>query len=73
MQPEDRLKVSQIPEAFMRPPIWVSPDTELLPLLDEFISGRLHLALVTEQLHEVCCVYSRYCNLLCDSFRCAVC
>lgn len=53
VNPEDRLKVSQMPEAFMRPPIWVSPDTELLPLLDEFISGRLHLALVTDQLREV--------------------
>lgn len=53
VNPDKKLSVAELPAAFLRPPIWVSPDAELLPLLDELLCGKLHLALVTRQLAEV--------------------
>ena len=53
VDPSNRTKVSQMPTMFKRAPLWVSPDTQLLPLLHAFLQNRLHLALVTEQLQAV--------------------
>lgn len=65
VNPEDRLKVSQLPSRYMRPPLFVSPETELLPLLEEFLSQHMHLAFVTEQAAEVGCVFAiAACNTL---------
>jgi hypothetical protein len=53
VNPDRKMSVADLPSPFLRPPIFVSPEAELLPLLDELLCGKLHLALVTRQLAEV--------------------
>ena len=53
-------------------PVWVKPSTDIFSLLDEFQSGRSHLALVSEHLHHVAMAYHAGEELSADTTVCGL-
>ena len=47
--------------------MWVKPSTDIFSLLDEFQSGRSHLAVVSEHLHNVAMAYHAGLDLSADT------